>query len=116
MIEILRSLTIRKGGIYAHWGALAARSLKSNDLDKMGNNITASHAHAARMHKGYVREKVAMLFQATPGNIKLCFVKEEVLRIKDGCPPSHPRPRTSCYAEGIRRIIRAANYYAFTAL
>ena len=91
MLQILRFLTIRKGGVYAHWDALAARSLKTNNVKKLGSNIAASHAHAARMHKGYV--KVAALFRATPNDDKLNFVKEEVFGIQHGGPiigPEHP--------------------------
>jgi hypothetical protein len=88
MIQILRFLTIRKGGVYVHWDALAARSqqLKSNNVKALGNKIAASHAHAARNHQGYVARAVFKLFQATPDDKKLCFVKEEVFGITDGGP------------------------------
>jgi hypothetical protein len=76
-----------------HWDALAARSKKVNDVKALGGKIAASHAHATRMHKIYVREAVAKLFRATPNDNKLCSVKEEVLGIPDGGPiigPDHP--------------------------
>jgi hypothetical protein len=93
MIQILRHITIRKGGAYVHWDALDARSEKGTDAKALGNKIAASHAHATRMHKGYVRETVAKLFRDTPNDEKLCFVKEEVFGIKNGAPiisPDHP--------------------------
>jgi len=97
MIQILRSLTIRKGGVYVHWDALAARAqsqqLKSSNAKALGKKIAASHAHAARNHQAYVARAVWKLFQDTPDNQKLCFVKEEVFGITDGGPiigPNHP--------------------------
>jgi hypothetical protein len=59
MLQILRFITISKGGVYVHWDALAARSEKGNDVKALGVKIAASHAHATRMHKVYVREAVA---------------------------------------------------------
>ena len=83
MIQILRSLTIRKGGVYVHWDALAARSqfqqLKTSNAKALGQKIAASHAHAARNHQAYVAQAVWKLFQDTPDDQKLCFVKEEIL-------------------------------------
>jgi hypothetical protein len=88
MIQILRFLTIRKRGVYIHWDALAARSvgLTSNNVSALGRKIAASHAHAARNHQAYVNRAVYKLFQATPDDMKLCFVKEEVFGIADGGP------------------------------
>ncbi len=88
MIQILRFLTIRKGGVYARWDALAARSqhLKYNNVKTLGNRVAASHAHAARNHQAYVSRAVQKLFQDTPDDQKLCFVKEEVFGITDGGP------------------------------
>ena len=88
MIQILRFLTIRKGGVYIHWDALAARSqnLSSNNVRALGIKIAASHAHAARNHQAYVTRAVYKLFQDTPDDKKLCFVKEEVFGITDGGP------------------------------
>ena len=93
MMQILRFLTIRKGGVYVHWDALDARSEKTNNANVLGRKAAASHAHATRDHKDYVSETVAKLFRATPNDKKLCFVKEEVFGIKDGAPiigPDHP--------------------------
>jgi hypothetical protein len=93
MMQILRFLTIRKGGVYVHWDALDARSEKSSNSKILGNKVAASHAHAVRNHKDYVSRMVAKLFRATPDDKKLCFVKEEVFGIKDGAPiigPDHP--------------------------
>ena len=50
MIQILRYLTIRKGG------ALAARSAKSGNVNVLATKIAWSHAHVARSR---VRAKVA---------------------------------------------------------
>ena len=86
MIQVLRFLTIRKGGVYVHWDALAARSAKSVNEKALGNKIAASHAHAARNHQDYVAQAVHKLFQATPDDKKLCYVKEEVFGITDGGP------------------------------
>ena len=88
MIQILRFLTIHKGGVYVHFDALAARSqhLKSNNLKALAQEIAASHAHAARNHQAYVTRAVWKLFQDTPDDKKLCFVKEEVFGITDGGP------------------------------
>ena len=92
MLQILRHLTIRKGGVYAHWDALAARSqqYKYNDVKFLGNKIAASHAHAARNHQAYVSRAVQKLFQDTPDDKKLCFVKEEVLESPMEVPSSAP--------------------------
>ncbi len=95
MIQILRFLTIRKGGLYMHWDALAARSqtLRTNNVKALGIKIAASHAHAARNHQAYVTQAVSKLFQDTPYDKKLCFVKEEVFGITDGGPiigANHP--------------------------
>jgi hypothetical protein len=76
---------MRKGGLYVHWDALAARSPKTSDLKKLGSNIAASHAHIARMHKGYIREAVAKLFQDALNDKKHSFVKED-FGISDGGP------------------------------
>ena len=88
MNRILRNLTIRKGGVYIHWDALAARShnLRTNNEKALAAKIAASHAHAARNHQEYIKRAVSKLFQATPNDIKLCFVKEEVFGIADGGP------------------------------
>ena len=62
-------------------------------MKALGGKVAASHAHATRTHKLCVREAVAKLFRATPNDIKLCFVKEEVFGIADGGPiigPDHP--------------------------
>jgi len=82
MLQVLRFLTISKGGVYVHWDALAARSRKSEK--DLALKIAASHAHAARNHQDYVARAVCKLFQATPDDTKLCFVKEEVFGITDG--------------------------------
>ncbi len=95
LLQILRSITIRKGGhgVYVHWDALDALSEKSNSAKALGGRVAASHAHATRMHKLYVREAVAKLFRATPDDNRLCFVMEEVFGITDGGPiigPDYP--------------------------
>lgn len=93
MIQILRYLTIRKGGVYAHWDALEARSPNSSNVKALAKKIAQSHAHAAGNHQALVRKAVAKLFEATPADKKLCFVKEEVFGISDGGPiigPDHP--------------------------
>ena len=93
MLQILRHVTMRKEGVYIHWDALNARSEKGTDAKALGVKIAASHAHATRSHKAYVRETVAKLFIDTPNDEKLCFVKEEVFGIKNGAPiisPNHP--------------------------
>jgi hypothetical protein len=93
MLQILRHITIRKGGVYVHWDALNARSEKTNNANVLGRKAAASHAHATRDHKDYVSATVAKLFRATPNDKKLCFVKEEVFGITDGGPiigPDHP--------------------------
>jgi hypothetical protein len=86
MIQILRYLTIRKGGVYAHWDALETRSAKSNDAKKLADQIAKSHAHAAGKHQAFVRTAVAKLFQDTPNDTKLNYVKEEVFGILGGRP------------------------------
>ena len=93
MTQILRYLTIRKGGVYAHFDALNARSTKSNNVQALATKIAASHAHAASNHREFVRVKVAKLFQSTPDDREINFVKEEVFGIPDGRPiigPEHP--------------------------
>ena len=93
MIQILRYLTIRKGGVYAHWDALEARSPNSSNVKALAKKIAQSHAHAAGNHQALVRKAVAKLFEATPADKKLCFVKEEVFGISDGghiIGPDHP--------------------------
>jgi hypothetical protein len=86
MIQILRYLTIRKGGVYAHWDALHARSARSNNARALGDQFAKSHAHAAGSHQALVRTAVAKLFQDTPNDKKLNFVKEEAFGITDGRP------------------------------
>ena len=88
MMQILRTLTIDKGGVYVHWDALAARSanLKTNNLKFLGSKIAMSHAHATRNHQAYVSRAVARLFLPTPDDKKLSFVNEEVFGIIDGGP------------------------------
>jgi hypothetical protein len=60
MIQILKFLTIRKGSVYIHWDALAARSLAltSNNVRALGSKIAANHAHVARNHQAYVTRAV----------------------------------------------------------
>ncbi len=88
MIQILRYLTIRKGGVYIHWDALAARShnLRANNEKALAIKAAGSHAHAARNHQDYIMRAVFQLFQATPDDMKLSFVKQEVFGIADGGP------------------------------
>jgi hypothetical protein len=88
MIQILRYLTIRKGGVYIHWDALAARShnLRTNNEKALAAKIAGSQAHAARNHQAYIMRAVFQLFQATPDDMKLSFVKQEVFGIADGGP------------------------------
>ncbi len=88
IIQILSFLTIRKGGVYIQWDALAARSqnLRTNNERALGCKIAGSHAHAARNHQAYVSRAVNKLFQDTPDDKKLCSVKEEVFGITDGGP------------------------------
>jgi hypothetical protein len=93
MLQILQFITICKGGVYVHWDSLAVRSGKGTDVKALGGKVAASHAHATRMHKMYVRETVAKLFRASSNDNKLCFVKKEVFGIADGGPiigPDHP--------------------------
>ena len=93
MIQILRYLTIRKGGVYSHWDALHARSARSNNARALGDQFAKSHAHAAGNHQALVRTAVAKLFQDTPNDKKLNFVKEKGFGITDGGPiigPDHP--------------------------
>ena len=85
--QILRYLTIRKGGVYAHWDALNARSGKKTDAMAMVKQCAASHAHAARNHQLLVRAKVVKLFEQTPADdVRLISIKEEVFGIPDGRP------------------------------
>ena len=109
MIQILRYITMNKGGVYIHWDALQARSQKTNDQKALGTKCAASHAHATREHRGYVRNAVAKLFQDTPGDKKLCFVKEEVFGIKGGGPiidTDHPVMR-DMFAQQITGALRS---------
>ena len=79
-----------------HWDALNARSARSNSAIALGAQFAKSHAHAAGNHQALVRTAVTKLFQHTPNDKKMCFVKEEVFGITDGCPiigpngPDHP--------------------------
>ena len=86
-------LTIRKGGIFAHWDALDARSGKFGNANQLATKIAGRHAHVARNHQEFVRGKVANLFKHTPNDKQINFVKEEVFGITDGNPiisPDHP--------------------------
>jgi hypothetical protein len=53
MLQILRFITIRKGGVYVHWDALATLCDKGTDVKPLEGKIAASHAHATMMHKMY---------------------------------------------------------------
>jgi len=69
---------------------LEARSARSNSATAQ---FAKSHAHAAWSHQALVRTAVAMLFQDTPNEPKLNYVKEEVFGILGGRPiigPDHP--------------------------
>ena len=93
LIQILQYLTIRRGGVYTHWDTLQARSTRLNGAAVLANQFAKSHAHAAGSHQALVRTAVAKLFQDTPNDKKLNFVKEEVFGITDGRPiigPDHP--------------------------
>ena len=93
LIQILRYLTIRKGGVYTHWDALHARSARSNNARALGEKLAKSHAYAAGKHQALVRTAVVKLFQDTPNDKKLNFVKEKGFGITDGGPiigPDHP--------------------------
>ena len=50
MIQILRYLTIRKGGVYIHWDAIAARShnLRANNEKALAIKAAGSHARGLR--------------------------------------------------------------------
>ncbi len=50
MIQILRQLTIEKGGVYVHWDALEARSPPNSNARAVARTFLQSHAHAARNH------------------------------------------------------------------
>jgi hypothetical protein len=86
MLQIVRFLTISKGGVYVHWDPLDARSPKKENARALGNRLATSHAHATINHQIYVGHAVAKLLQGTPDDKRLCFVKEEVFGITDGCP------------------------------
>ena len=85
-LQILRYLTIRKGGVYVHWDALDARSGKSADGKKLADQVAKSHAHAARKHQEHVMSKVRKLFESTPDDVKINFVKSEVFGVENGDP------------------------------
>jgi hypothetical protein len=91
MLQILRFLTIRKGGVYVHWDALDALSEKTNNAKVLGKKAADSHAHATFMHKINVREAVAKLFRATPDDkTKFCFVKKRFSGSQTEVPSSAP--------------------------
>ena len=71
-----------------HWDALAARSEdhRSNNVMALGRRVAASHAHAAADHRRFIARFVELLFNNTPDNKRMCFVKEEVFGITDGAP------------------------------
>ena len=83
--QILRNVTIRKGGVFAHWDALALRS--KSGVQQLLTKFAASHAHSAGKHQGALRDFIVSLFLPTPEkDIKLRFVKEEVFGIENGAP------------------------------
>jgi hypothetical protein len=104
MLQILRFLTIRKGGVYVHWDALDARSEKTNHAKVLGKKAAHSHAHATRMHKKLCQGGGR---QALPSYARR---QKTLLRqgrgFRDHRQRSHHRPRSSCDAGDVR----AADY------
>jgi hypothetical protein len=90
MIQILRQVTIEKGGVYVHWDALEARSQRKTNAQAVAITFNQSHAHATRKHRAAVSAAVFRLFVNTPDSVPenkiLNFVKEEVFGISDGRP------------------------------
>ncbi len=88
MIQILRQVTIEKGGVYVHWDALEARSQRKTNAQAVPITFNQSHAHATRKHRAAVSVAVFRLFVNTPDSVPenkiLNFVKEEVFGISDG--------------------------------
>jgi hypothetical protein len=71
--QILRNVTISKGGVFAHWDALALRS--KSGVQQLLTKFAASHAHSAGKHQGALLDFIASLFLPTPEtDIKLLFV------------------------------------------
>ena len=93
MIQVMRAIAMGRGGLFVHWDALDARSPKSSNAHQLGCKVAQSHAHAAKNHRDYVAGGVSALFQATPNDPALVWVKNEVFGIADGgpiIPPDHP--------------------------
>ena len=90
MIQILRQVTIEKGGVYVHWDALEARSQRKTNAQAVAITFNQSHAHATRKHRAAVSAAGFRLFVNTPDSVPenkiLNFVKEEVFGISDGRP------------------------------
>ncbi len=84
MIQILRHLAISKGCVYVHWDALAAQFPDSSHVKAMARKKSFSHAHGARKCQNYVRDAICKLFEATPNDAKLNFVKEDVFGVPEG--------------------------------
>ncbi len=87
LLRILRYLSIARGGVFAHWDALALQSQKSNNVQVLAVKFSGSHAHAAANHQAHIRDLLKRLFLQTPaGDIKMQFIRDEVFRIEDGAP------------------------------
>ena len=87
LLQILRYLSIARGGVFAHWDALALRSQKSNNVDELAKKFSMSHAHAAANHQARIRDMIKRLFLQSPaGDLKMRFIKQEVFGIEDGAP------------------------------
>ncbi len=86
MIQILRQVTIEKGGVYVHWDALEARSQRRSNTQAVALTFNQSHAHATRKHRAAVFRLFVNTPDSVPENKILNFVKEEVFGISDGRP------------------------------
>ncbi len=79
-----------------HWDSLAAWSGKSGNLNVLATKIAGIYAHATRNNQELVRAKVTKLFQHTPDDKQINFVKEEVFGITEGCLMNY-QPGTSSH-------------------
>ena len=58
LLQFLRYLSIARGGVFAHWDALALRSQKSNNVDELAKKFSMSHAHAAANHQARICDMI----------------------------------------------------------
>jgi hypothetical protein len=82
-IPMMREVIVSKdiGGFGAHYEQLRIQGMKSEK--HLITKLRASHQHAVKNHRGYLRQIISRLFEKTSDS-KMNFVKDSVFGVRGG--------------------------------